>query len=105
MNAGLIGGILGGVLGVVGGLIGTYFSIKNTGSPEERAFMIKAAAVFWTFGIFFITLLLSLPSPYKWFLWIPYGIFLPLSIRFMNRRLEEIKRDRSEEGIFRCGKK
>lgn len=65
MNAGLIGGILGGFLGVVGGVIGTYFSIKNTGSPEERAFMIKAAAVFWTCGIIFIALLLLLSSPYK----------------------------------------
>jgi hypothetical protein len=105
MNAGLLGGILGGVLGLVGGVIGTYFSIKNTGSPEERAFMIKAAAGFWTFGIVFITLLLLLPSPYKWFLWIPYGIFLPLSIRFMNQRLEQIKQDRAGQGIFRCGKK
>lgn len=95
MNAGLIGGILGGVLGLVGGIVGTYFSIKNTESPEERTFMIRAAAVFWTFGMIFLTLLLLLPSPYKWFLWIPYGIFLPLSIRFMNRRLEQIKQDRS----------
>jgi Ca2+/Na+ antiporter len=70
MNAGLIGGILGGVLGLVGGIVGTYFSIKNTESPEERTFMIRAAAVFWTFGMIFLTLLLLLPSPYKWFLWV-----------------------------------
>lgn len=95
MNAGVIGGIIGGIIGVIGGVIGTYFSIKNTNGPKERAFMIKASGIFWVLGIIFITLLFVLPSSYKWFIWLPYGILFPISIRFVNRKLEQIKRDES----------
>ncbi len=95
MNTGLISGIIGGIIGVAGGIIGTYFSIKNTNGPKERVFMIKASGAFWFFGIIFITLLFVLPSPYKWFLWLPYGILFPISIRFMNKKLEKIKQDES----------
>jgi len=95
MNAGLIGGIVGSIIGIAGGIIGTYFSIKNTNGPKERAFMIKASGGFWLFGIIFITLLFVFPSPYKWFLWVPYGILFPISIRFINKKLEQIKQDES----------
>ena len=95
MNAGLIGGIIGGILGITGGMIGTWCSIKNTKGPKERAFMIKASAAFWIFGILFITLLFILPSPYKWLLWLPYGILFPFSIRFVNKKLIQIKQDES----------
>lgn len=97
MNAGLIGGIIGGVIGIAGGVIGTYFSIKNTNGPKERAFMIKASAVFWIFVIIFITLLLALTSPYRWLLWLPYGIFLPISIQVMNKKLSQIKQQESKD--------
>ena len=93
MNAGLIGGIIGGIIGVGGGIIGTYFSIKNTNGPKERAFMIKASAIFWILGIIFVALLFLLPSPYKWFMWLPYSILFPISIRFMNKRLQQIKQE------------
>ncbi len=93
MNAGLIGGMIGGIIGVAGGIIGTYFSIKNTDGPKERAFMIKASAIFWIFGIIFLALLFLLPSPYKWFMWLPYSIFFPISIRFMNKRLQQIRQE------------
>jgi len=93
MNAGLIGGILGGVLGIAGGVIGTYFSIKNTNGPKERSFMIKTSIVFWIFAVVFITFLLVIRSPYKWFLWIPYGVFLPISIQFVNKRLSQIRKE------------
>ena len=96
MSVGLIGGIIGSIIGIAGGGIGTYFSIKNTNGPKERIFMIKASAVFWFFGIIFITLVLALPSPYKWFLWLPYGIFLPISIRVTNKKLSQIKQEESQ---------
>lgn len=95
MNAGLIGGVIGGIIGIAGGIIGTYFSIKNTNGIKERAFMIKASAVFWIFGIIFLTLLLVVPSPYKWLLWLPYSILFPISIRFMNKKLVKIQQDDS----------
>ena len=96
MNAGFIGAIIGGIVGIAGGAVGTYFSIKNTNGPKERAFLINASASFWFFGIIFITLLFVLPSPYQWLLWIPYGIILPISIRVMNKRLSKIKQEESQ---------
>lgn len=99
MNPGLIGGIIGCIIGVAGGIIGTYFSIRNTGGPKEKAFMIKASIIIWIAGIAFITLLLVLQTPWKFVLWLPYGILLPLGIIAGNRNLQRIRaeefRDRS----------
>jgi len=94
---GLIGGIAGGVIGVAGGLVGTYFSVKNTNGPRERAFMVKSAVVCWLGIILLLALLLGLPDPYRWFVWIPYGILLPLGITFGNRRQEAIRREEAGE--------
>ncbi|MBN1782234.1 hypothetical protein JW948_13965 [bacterium] len=96
MIAGLIGGIVGGVIGVTGGIIGTWCSIKNTQGPRERAFMIRASVAFWIFGVVFITLLLTLPAPYKWFLWLPWGMLLPLGIHRTNKKLREIRQEESK---------
>ena len=91
MEAGTIGGILGAILGVGGGLVGTYFSIKNTNGPLERAFMIKASVVAWIAVSVFLILLLVIPSPHQLWLWVPYGILLPLGIIKTNKRLAEIR--------------
>lgn len=96
MEAGLIGGVIGTAIGIAGGIIGTYFSIKNTQSVEERKFMIRASVAFWLFGGLFITLLITLPSPYKWLLWVPYGILLPFSILFLNKKLKQIREKNSK---------
>ena len=92
---GWIGGIAGCVIGLAGGIIGTYFSIKNTNGPRERSFMIKIAIIWWMGGITFLVLLLALPNPYRWFLWIPYGVFFPLGITFANRRQQAIRQEES----------
>ena len=92
---GWIGGIAGGVIGLAGGLVGTWFSIKNTNGPKERSFMIKAAVVCWIAILLFIGLLLGLPDPYRWLMWIPYGILLPLGIVYCNRRQQVIRQQES----------
>ena len=94
---GWIGGIVGGLLGLAGGIIGTYFSIKNTNGPRERAFMVRAAAVCWVAILVFLALLLTLPNPYRWLLWIPYGILLPLAIIYGNRRQQAIRQEESQK--------
>ena len=91
MNAGIIGGIIGCVLGLTGGIIGTYCSIKNTQSPAEKAFMIRASIVTWIAVILFLAFMYLLPNPYRFWLWLPYGILLPLGIMKMNRRIAEIR--------------
>lgn len=96
MNAGLIGGTVGGIIGVTGGIIGTYFSIKNTNGHKERSFVVKASVIFWVVEIIFIALLLALPSPYKWFMWLPYSILLPVGITYINKRLQKIRQEEVE---------
>lgn len=95
MHPGVIGGIAGGLLGVAGGIIGTYFSIKNTNGPRERAFMIKASVAGWIAISLFLGLLFALPDPYGHFLWIPYGILLPLAIVVGNRKQQKIREEES----------
>ena len=87
----MIGGIAGGIVGVIGGLIGTYFSIVNTQSRKERAFMIRASIITWVAITGFVALLILLPHPHRLWLWVPYGILLPLGIIKVNRRVAEIR--------------
>jgi hypothetical protein len=90
-QVGTIGAILGCIFGFAGGAFGTYCSIKNTSGPLERKFTIKASIVGWIAVMIFLTLLLALPTPYRFFLWIPYGILLPIGIRYWNKRQAEIR--------------
>ena len=91
MDAGFIGGIIGSVLGVLGGAIGTNCSIRNTQGPRERAFMIRASVIAWIAVTLFIVLMIVLPHPYRLWLWLPYGILLPLGIMKINRGIAEIR--------------
>ena len=91
MHPGAIGGIIGGIAGLAGGVIGTYFSIKNTNGPRERAFMIKASLIAWISVPVFSGLMFALPNSYRHFLWIPYGILLPLAIVTGNRKQQKIR--------------
>lgn len=93
---GYLGGIFGSILGFAGGIFGTYCSIRNTNGPLERKFMIRASLLMWISLLIFLDLLISLPSPYRFLVWIPYGILLPLGIRYSNKRQQEIKA--SEDG-------
>lgn len=91
MDPGLLGGIIGVTIGIMGGLIGSYFSIKNTEGPKEKEFVTKAVILFWIAGIIFLALIFYIPIPYNTLVWIPYLIALPLVIRYLNKKLEEIK--------------
>jgi hypothetical protein len=98
VNVGLIGGIIGAALGLAGGAIGTYFSVKNTLGPRERSFMVKVSAIAWMAITAFLVGLLMLPKPYNFLLWVPYGLALPLGIRWCNQRQLKV---RAEEAASR----
>ena len=93
MDVGTVGGIIGGIIGVAGGVVGTYASIKNTGGPRERQFMVRTAIAAWVGITLFVVLLFVLPSPYRWLIWIPYGVALPLAIISLNRKQQAIRSD------------
>jgi hypothetical protein len=94
---GWYGGMAGGAIGVMGGLLGTAVSIINARSPAERSFVIRAAVVVWACMVAFLLGLWLLPTPYRFLMWIPYSILLPLGIRYGNRRQEEIRRGETTE--------
>jgi len=93
INPGIIGGILGSIIGIAGGAFGTYCSIKGTNGPRERSFMIKYAVFTWIFVITFLVLFFVLPKPYNLFMWIPYAIFLPIGIIYVNKHLLAIRKE------------
>jgi len=102
-TTGLIGGIGGSVIGLMGGALGTYFSIKNTAGPRERAFMIKAAALAWVAVTAFLAAMWFTPSPYRFLLWLPYLVALPWAIRAGNRRQDRIRREEAAGSEHRSG--
>lgn len=97
VNPGLVGGLAGCLIGLVGGLIGTRASIRNTSGPRERAFVVRASIVFWSAGIVFLALLILLPTPWRFLMWIPFGILLPLGIIRWNRTQQRIRREEAGE--------
>jgi phosphotransferase system glucose/maltose/N-acetylglucosamine-specific IIC component len=94
MDVGTVGGIVGGLIGLAGGAVGTYASIKNTSGPRERQLMVRASIAAWVGIMLFLAFVFVLPSPYRWLIWIPYGVALPLVIVSLNRKQQAI---RSEE--------
>jgi drug/metabolite transporter (DMT)-like permease len=96
MNPGMIGGVAGGVIGIVGGLIGTFFSIKNTSGPRERALTIRASIICWIAVLAFLALFFLVPSPWNLLLWLPYGVLLPLGIIRWNKAQQRIREEESQ---------
>lgn len=84
-------------MGLLGGLFGTYLSIRNTNGPRERQFITQYAVVCWIAVGIMLGLTLLFPNPYRWFVWVPYAILLPIGIRYCNRRQDEIRQKESAE--------
>ena len=91
MDAGLVGAVVGSAIGIVGGAVGTWASVRNTHGPRERRLMVRAAIGAWIFVTAFVVLLLVLPSPYRWLIWIPYGLLLPWAIISLNKKQRAIR--------------
>lgn len=103
MNAGVIGGTIGCVVGGIGGIIGTYFSIRNTNGARERKFMIKMAVLVWSLIIVFVGLLLLLPNPYRWFLYLPFGLLMGMGIPYLNKKQQLIRDEEAGEHAGESG--
>lgn len=89
------GPVLGGLIGILGGAIGTYFSIKNTKGPHERAFMVRASVVCWVGVTIFVLGIWFVPAPYSYGLVAIYVVALVLAIRYWNRRQAAIRAQES----------
>ena len=83
----------GAALGLLGGVLGTWVCIMNTRGRRERAFAAWASAAMWLAILGFLAAMWFTPVPYRFLMWLPYAVALPLAIRFGNRRLEAIRRE------------
>ncbi|MFZ4732685.1 MAG: hypothetical protein ACOYK7_09140 [Pirellulales bacterium] len=92
---GQLGGWVGSAIGVAGALVGTFFSIRNTTTPRERAFVIRASVICWVAVIAFIVAMMSIPTWHKHLLWIPYAVLLTWGIRAWNRGQLQIRHGES----------
>lgn len=95
-DGGLIGGIVGGFVGIAGAMVGTYFSIKNTHGPRERAFMKRAAVVFWVAILALLALRFMVPGHLFLYVIMLYGILLPIGIYVCNMVQRSIRLDESQ---------
>jgi len=91
-----IGGIIGSVLGIVGGVVGTYFSIRNTNSPRERRFMIRAAILVW-FALGLTALAVFVLPPLRAWTWVPICVIVVVGIPLCNRRRELIRQEEARK--------
>ena len=99
----LIGAFGGAAGGVLGGVVGTYFTIRNTNGPRERAFVVRASVVCWVTILAFGAVLFVTPTSYRFLLWLPYMLALPLAIRAGNRKQEQIRREEAGPQVASTG--
>jgi len=92
MRTELVGGIVGSLIGIAGGVIGTYFGIKNTNGPRERAFMIRSAVACCLGVVLFFAVTVLLP-PMRLGIGLVCIILFPFVIRYMNKRQKAIRRE------------
>ncbi len=91
---GIIGAVAGLILGIAGTVFGTWCGIRSTKGPREHKMMVKGSIIILGGVLLFCTLVFVLPGPYRYFIWIPYGLILIFGvIKFEHNR----KRIRKEE--------
>jgi hypothetical protein len=62
MKLGLMGGIAGLVIGGAGVAAASYYMIRNTNGPRERAFRIRSCVLCWLGVATFLVVLFLLPQ-------------------------------------------
>jgi hypothetical protein len=100
MDGNTVGGIAGTVLGVSGGLVGTYFSIRNTNGPRERAFMIRAGALCWLAVLTLLALDSLLPRLLGSLIFLVYMLSMYPIVRWGNEQQARLRvEDSTRAGI------
>lgn len=84
-------GLVGGIIGCLGGAIGTYFSIRNTKTAAERRFMVRASVWIWLGVTLYLVILFQVPPAWRWVIYIPYAILVPIAALYINRRQSALR--------------
>ena len=86
-----IGAVVGSVIGLIGGIIGTACSLGSARSVVEGRVLIKASIMCCVLIGSFIGVFLILGPQKGAFLWIPYGVLLPLGVVYTNEKIRRIR--------------
>ena len=98
---GVIGVIIGSFVGVMGAVIGSCIALGKIESSTERKFVFKGLTIYVVTLCLFLVGIFHLPEPFNYALWLPYGIFLPLSITHFNRVQGQIRAEHVKNRKFR----
>ena len=93
MNMGPIGIIIVGIIGLMGGVIGSYFSIRKTHGPKEKAYITKIVIAGWIGIIVFLALLSLTPPPYSMYLFVALTVILTITIIKGNKIQAKIRKE------------
>ncbi len=88
-DIGTLGAVVGSSIGVLGGIYGTWMSIRGCSPGKQRQFIIKISLFLWIGIGAFVGLILYLPSPLKWWLWVLYVPLLLAFIHYVNKNKPE----------------
>ena len=91
----LVAAIGGSVIGVLGGVVGTWCSIRNTGGPRERAFMIRVAVLCWLAVTALLAALWFIPVRHEVLLCLPEIAVLHVALHVGNRKLNQLRKEES----------
>ena len=83
------------LVGLIGAVGVTYWAIKNTYGPREKAFIVRAFASWWVANVLFVGAVWLVPKPYNWWLFPAYMLPLFLASGYVNKRQAAIRAEES----------
>ncbi len=72
---------------------------EEGGNDKQQSGQVQPALILWIIPLLlltFLVLLLLRPTPWRFALWIPYGVLMPLGIVTWNRTRQRIRREESQ---------
>ena len=95
----MIGAIISSAIGILGAAFGVYYSIRKAKGPEEHALVITYSIFCCMFVAAYLVCLQLVPGWYDILLVIPYVVVLIFIIRRYNRKLAQIREEKSHESL------
>ena len=93
---GIIGAIFGLILGIGGTVFGTWCGIRSTKGPREHKMMVRGSIIILGGVLLFCALAFVLPGPYRYFIWIPYGLLMTLGIVKFEHLRRRVRKEEME---------
>jgi len=97
MNAGWTGIVVALIFSLTGILLGLYHNFKYAPGVRERNIMNRTTIAIGCANALFLMLLVSLPTPYRRLVWIPYLGIIAFIIAVGKRAVKKYRQPRENE--------